>query len=213
MTTRLATLATLAYLAGCGGDSTSAGSGTGTLFVDAQISEDNGNASFRVQVRRNNSAVLDAVVKLDAGGGSATLTASGEGSYRGSMAGWADHYTLSVSSGADHLSGSIEAPRPAPIVAPDPTVAFDPHKAAGGLVDLRWSGATADTVEVHSHDFEWGPMADPGQLSVAGSIFTDTSQEVRVSRENSTPLAGGVIGSTLAADISTTTDLLVVNPF
>jgi hypothetical protein len=213
MTRRLATLATLAYLAGCGGSATSAGSGTGTLFVDAQISEQDGNASFRVQVRQNNAGVLDAVVKLDGGGGSATLTTNGDGFYRGSAPGWDDHYTLSVSSGADHLNGSIEAPRPAPIVAPDPTVAFDPHKAAGGLVELRWSGTLADTAEVHSHEFDWGPMADPGRLTIAASIFADTSQEVRVTRETSTPLAGGVTGSTLTADISTTTDLLVVNPF
>jgi hypothetical protein len=213
MTRHLAHLVTLACLAGCGGNATSAGSGTGTLLVDGQISEDNGNASFRVQVRRGNQAVLDAAVTVQGDRDGATLTGSGDGVYRGSAPGWNDHYTLTVSSGPDHLTGAIEAPRPAPITVPDPTVAFDPHAAPGGLVDVRWSGTLADSVQVHSHDFEWGPMADPGRLTVAGSIFTDTTQEVRVSRENSTPLAGGVTGSSLSADLSTTTELLVVHPF
>ncbi len=207
------TATTFLLAPGCGGSSTSPGSGTQTLFVDAQVNFAGGNGALRVQVERASRPVTDAVVAVTSNLGGATLSGNSEGIYTGTAAGWGDHYTLAVSSGPDHLQGTIEAPPPAPILAPDPTVAFDPHAAANGLVVLRWGGERADTVQLHSKDFEWGPMADPGQLSVAASIFVDTSQDVRVARENSTVLAGGILGSRLSADISTTTELLVVNPF
>src|SRR5262249_26771357 len=120
---------------------------------------------------------------------------------------------IDVSSGADHLQGTIETPQAAPVTSPDPTVAFDAHAAPNGLVDVRWGGSLADSAQVDSKDFRWGPMADPGRLSVPGTIFVDTTQQIRITRENSTKLAGGVTGSELTASIQTSTQVLVLHPF
>ena len=203
----------LTSLTACGGDGTSAGTGTRTLLVTASINDHDGNASVRVTVERAGRTVTDAAVTIEGDRAGTALVQTDSGTYAATLPGWAGVYTLRVASGPDHLEGSIVAPQPAPITAPTPTVAFDPHLAPGGLVQLRWAGALADTVEVKSKEFEWGPTADPGQLTIAATVFIESSQEVKVSRQNSTPLAGGVAGSVLTAGLTTTTDLLVLNPY
>jgi hypothetical protein len=209
----LVTCVAVVGLWGCGGGGTSPGSGTQTLSVDGQITQADANASYRVTVRRGNAAVNDALVTMQTDRGGTSLALDKDGTYRGTAVGWGGTYTVTVSSGADHLEGSIVAPQAAPITAPDPTVAFDPHTATGGVILLRWGGPLAENAHVRSGDFDWGPMTDPGQLTVPATIFKDTTQEVRVERENSTALAGGVAGSQLSADLETRTTLIVVHPF
>ncbi len=201
-------------LAACGGGSaTDPGGGTGTLLVFATVQNEGTGASLSVDVHRGGNRVTDATVTFDSGSGAVPLTFGADDRYHGVSAGWSDRYRLSVVAGADNVSGSIAAPAPATIVSPDPSVAFDPHLAAGGVVRVSWSGDAADTVEVDVKDFHWGPNPDTGGVDVPATSFHDTAEEVRIQRVNSTALAGGVAGSTLSARHETRTDLAIVNPF
>jgi hypothetical protein len=181
--------------------------------VVGNVGLEGGNAQLDVTVQKLGAPVTTATVTMTSDiGGQVVLTHQGGGQYTGALAGWGTIYTLDVQSGDDNLHGAVKAPRPAPIISPDPTVAFDAH--ATPTIDLKWDYDLADSVTVRSRDtLNWGPAADPGTINVATTIFVATSQEVRVARTNSVALAGGVVGSKLSADLATTTTLLVVNPY
>jgi hypothetical protein len=202
-------------LAACSSDNgTDPGSGTGTLLVEGHVSYDSetGSADVSVRVQRAGTPVTDAVVKLQSDKGNATLTLDQNGQYHGLQPGWASYYAINVSSGSDRLDGSIEAPDQVVVTSPDPTMAIDPHTAPNGVVTLKWSGSPAMQIHVKTKDFEF-QGADAGHIDVPASNFQDTSQELEITRQNSTPLAGGAPGSTLSASYRLKTTMIVVNPF
>jgi len=206
-------LALLFYICACGGTSTDPGGGTQTLFVNGSVDLEDGGSSFFVEVRKGSIRITGAAVTFESSLGTTTLVGDAEGRYQGFAAGWASSYHLRVVAGDDDLDATILAPEPPSLVEPQPDVAFDPHLAENGIVRLSWSGEGAETVEVETKDFKWGPNPDDGGVDVPATAFQDLTQQVRIQRKNDTPLAGGTAGSQLEARADTRTDLTIVNPF
>lgn len=214
-TSLLLTLLGVVGAAACGSDSgTDPGTGTHTLAVQGQASRDaeNDTASLRVSVQRAGVRVSDAVVTMRSELGDVTLTLDGNGDYVGEQAGWASNYRLEVTAGTDRLSGAIHAPEVMTLLSPDPTVAIDAQAAVNGVVTLRWSGESADSIRVKSKDFEY-QGTDEGHVDMAAAQLKESSQELELRRQNSVSLAGGLPGSTLSASCRSNFTLIVVNPF
>jgi len=202
----------LAICAGCA-DDTDAGGGTRTLSVRASVEEEGGNAHFRVDVERAGADVTDAVVVMSSALGDVTLIHAGGGVYLATGAGWSGSYALMVNAGEDSLHGSIATPASPSLLAPAPSVAFDPHLADRGVVVVRWSGDHAMSVQVKTKDFEYGPAPDEGSVTIPAAMFVEDVQKIEIERENEIALAGGIAGSTLSARTQSKTDVIVVNPF
>jgi hypothetical protein len=202
----------------CGGSDgigTSAGSGNGALQVDGTFEYDDGGAQIRIRVRTAAGAdVSTAEVIVGSDDGEIRLAYAGNGDYDGFFDGWVSSgYTIDVRNGEDFVTGSIAAPDPAFVTSPDPAQGFDPQADSDGIIQIRWSGGRAQSVRVRTDGFEWGPAGDEGGLGIPAVTFVHPSQEITISRENSTPLAGGAPGSSLTAGVEVTTDLIVANPF
>ena len=206
-------LVLLFALCACGGTSTDPGGGTQTLLVNGSVELQDGGSSFFVEVRKGSIRITGAAVSFESGLGTTTLVGDAEGRYQGFASGWASSYHLRVVAGDDNLDATILAPEAPSLVEPEPSVAFDPHLAENGIVRLSWSGEAAQTIEVGTKDFKWGPNPDGGGVDVPATAFQDTTQQVRIERKNETPLAGGTAGSQLEARADTRTDLTIVNPF
>lgn len=213
--TTLCSLVSGLLLVACGSDGGSIGSnegeGTGTLLVRGNVELEDGAAEVRVEVERAGVDVEDAEVTVESSLGDATLAYEGGGVYRGTLAGWAEGYTIEVVAGDDNLWGSIAAPEPPEIETP--TEAFDPHEQEDGIVTITYGGEWADQVRFKSKDFEYGPIDDRGEVDVPAVEFVESVQEFEITRENHVDLRGGAPGSDLSSQCSTKTDLVVVNPF
>lgn len=208
--------ALVGLIGACGDDGTSAGRGSQTLLVDAQVDYEDGGASARISVRRAGQSVGDAIVTLRSELGDVALVHEGNGVYRGRQAGWMGLYGIVVragANGADHLDGALAAPEPAVLIRPTPDVAFDPHLAERGVIELAWAGDRADRIRVKTKEYDPGYVDDQGSVLVSNTYFIESHQEVSLRRENAVVLAGGTPGSELRARVETKTELNLLNPF
>lgn len=207
----------IGLVSACGSDGdgigTNPGNGTGNLLVRGQISLEDGSAEAVVDVSLAGQDVIDAVVVVDDGDNEVTLTHAGGGEYRGTLPGWKDGYHVRVDSGSDFVEGSIEAPSLPDLTYPVAGQAFDPMADSDGIIEVTWSGESADTVRLKTKDFEFGPVADTGTIDVPAVTFTDDTQDIEIRRENHVDLIGGAPGSDLEADCERKTEVIVVNPF
>jgi hypothetical protein len=209
-------LASLVAACGATAPSSDPGTGTKTLLVTGHVDAEDGNATVSIHVERAGSPLATAAVTMSSElNAQTTLSSQGGGDYGATLPGWAESYHLVVSADADHLDGTIAAAANAPVLAPAPTVAFDPHNAPQGVVTVAWGGAAADTVHIKTKDFDYGPQAEPAasELAIAATVFTDTAQDIEIDRANSVDLAGGIAGSNLTSSNQTKTTVLVANPY
>jgi hypothetical protein len=211
-------LCALGLLAACGDDGggNDSGGGSQTLLVQGSVGwdDEDGVAGMHVSVLRNGAGVNDATVTFRSDLGEVTLVRATDknGEYYGSQVGWAGAYRLDVSAGEDSLYGSIAAPEQMTLVSPESTEAIDAHALPDGVLTLRWSGDAADTIRVRSADFEYEGV-DEGHVDMPAIMLKESSQELRLRRDNSIGLAGGVDGSTLSASCGNDYTLIVVNPY
>jgi hypothetical protein len=198
----------------CGNDSTYAGRGTQTLLVTAEIDYDEGGASANIRVRRAGVDVTDALVGISSDLGDVMLVYNADNhSYRGRQTGWKGAYSIQVRAGNDWLDGGIGSPEQPVLTKPAPGVAFDPHLADRGVVELVWSGRRGDMIRVRTKKYDPGFVPDQGSVLVSNTYFTEDAQDVSLERANSIDLAGGAPGSTLSAHIGSDARLLITNPF
>ena len=191
---------------------TDPGGGTQTLTVNGHVELEGGGAQVHVSVRRAGAEVQGAIVTVDSKFGALALTYVGGADYETVQAGWAPGYRITVESGEDWLDGSIEAPDLPVLLAPSALTPFDPHLAEGGVVNLEWDGARAMSIKVETKNFDV-TVADVNKIAVPATAFEEDQQEIKLERENTTPLAGGTPGSSLDARCETKTRVSVLNPF
>lgn len=207
-------------MAGCGSD---AGSGTETLFVDAEAFSD-GSADgtwLRVVVRQggSNGAMLDdAKVTLTAGDGTVHelpyVDVFGIAYFKNNLA-WDPSWRLRIERGtADKLEARIEGPGLTRITQPAPGSLY--QRSSGTDLVVKWAdddGKRAGAVIV---DLEGQPYEDqivnedPLERKIPASSITtvNDSARLRVDRRTTLNLAGGVAGSTFTA---TTRDEIDIN--
>ncbi|MFO0579940.1 MAG: hypothetical protein U1A78_38705 [Polyangia bacterium] len=212
-----------ALLSACGSsDIVDAGSGTGTLRIDAEISasESVSNAltesQFRtevsVRITRMGVGVPGASVVIGAAGAPLTLSpANNNGDYRGSLPGYARRYSLDVDAGADNVHGvRLDGPVFHIISAPMQGTL----QRAGQPLTVSWSPGGASAATVEAAEMPETATPDNGVFTVAGSfLVADVGKlkdaRVRVRRTNTTVLAGGAAGSTLTVRIRNAVDFSI----
>jgi hypothetical protein len=210
-------------LGGCSGVRTDPGSGTYDLLVRASVSfdSDETSASLRARVERAGQDVDAATVRMWSGLGGVVLSSMGKGEYRGAQVGYApDGYGLEVTlldaQGRlqSALRAAVEAPVAGVLRAPDLTRPLDARALEGGLFEVRWEGPAADEAKLKFGDYDSGDLRpDPLRAILPAMALKDTEVDVELERTNSTPLAGGVTGSTLSVTHSLKSRAAVVNPF
>jgi hypothetical protein len=176
------------------------------------VDHEDGAARIVVDVRRGGERVADAVVSVENDIGGMTLELDADGDYGGTQVGWGQGFFVRVEAGEDYVEGTIAAPGVAELTSPDPTQAFDPHADEDGMIRVAWTGTLADEVSVKTKEFEWSG-ADTGEVLVPATLFVETSQEIKIRRENWVVLAGGAPGSQLAARSERKADVIVANPY
>jgi hypothetical protein len=207
----------LAFLvAACGGDTSNGsfpGTGTGTLFVSAQVSAENRvdnaldangfDTKLEVEVKRAGQVVTDARVVVTSASGERTLVLEG-GKYKGGHVGYDRYYRLNVTAGADRVTGAtIAGPALHRITNPLPGSSVPPQR------DLRISWTlddAADTASVETKEFKVDATQDLGQILVPGSYFPgktgeSTDDRVKIVRMTRVGLAGGTAGSAIEARV------------
>lgn len=205
----------IALVVGCGGSeggvSADPGDGSGTLEVRASIDNEDTGAEMTVHVKRGGLDVQDASITIGSDNGDVTVGHLGADRYETEQAGWADSYTIDVTSGDDWLDGGLESPARLVLTSPEITQAIDPSAAEGGVILFQWDPPLAHTVKVKLEDFEWeGP--DTGSLEVPASVFDKVDPELEITRENTTLLEGGTAGSRMTIEHKMKVKLVVVNP-
>lgn len=215
---RIALVVALALVTvACGGGSRSGsdpGEGTQTLIVQASASIESGDAGWSLEVRVERAGgidVLDAVVEIESDAGDMVLVSSGDGRYAGSLPVDASWFGLSVEAGEDGLSASIDAPA-MPVLEHPALVGLDPHAEADGLIEVSWSGSSAQHVRVKLADFQYEGV-DEGSIDVPASAFDDDQMDLELDRRNSVTLLGGVGGSTFEASAEHRVQITVTNPY
>ncbi len=212
--------ALVALATGCGSDP---GSGTKTLYVDAQLESDGSSNGTKatISVRQgsgNGSVVSDAsVVLIGDKGGRPALDSSFSwlGVYTAIGFAWEPGWRLQITRGADKLEAYIVVPGLTTITNPTPGQIFD-HTANAPLA-VKWTddlGRSADqvTVDVDHGNYDNQLRADdPGARDIPSSTWTQSEpqERIKVTRENLLNLAGGVAGSVFKARTSAEVDFAV----
>lgn len=221
----LSSLALSAVLAlGCGSSSFSSSPGTGTqsLRVDASISAsekiqnaqtaDQFSTDISVQVSKAGSPVTNAVVVIGSPSGPLTLVTGGPaGTYRGNLPSYQRSYTLEVTAGADNILGvQLDGPEFHVITAPTSTT----NQRAGELLTAVWSPGGAAEATVETEKFPETATQDSGSFQIPGTFLTGEAgklkeDRVRIRRTNRTNLAGGTAGSSLSVRIRNEVKFLI----
>ena len=199
---RLVAIGWITLAGACG--YTDAGSGTGTLLVDARAvyraAHDN-QTSIDVEVAKNGEDFVNArvTVKDGDGGGTITLTERGGGRYSDDLSGYHRKLELTVELGGDNLNVRLEGP--GPHVLTDP-LAGDRISLGGlgGALPVRWrvaDGLRADeaSISLNQSPYESGPRNDDGSWEIPVTSLASGTEEVRVERTNRIAPNGGVAGS------------------
>lgn len=209
---------------GCGSSSYSSSPGTGTqsLRVDASISAsekvqnaqtaDQFSTDISVQVSKAGSPVTGAVVVIGSPSGPLTLVAGGPaGNYRGNLPSYQRSYTLEVTAGADNIRGvQLDGPEFHIITAPTSTTT----QRAGEPLTAVWSPGGAAEATVETEKFPETATPDSGTFQIPGSFLTGEvgklkEDRVRIRRTNRTNLAGGTAGSSLSVRIRNEVQFLI----
>jgi hypothetical protein len=190
-----------------------AGTGTGTLAVDATVvaspsrfnAPANGDfeTEFSVRVLRNNEAVANGTVTITTATGKIPLTYQ-SGRWRGAAPIYDEVYVLDIASGADR----VDAVR---IDGPDVHNFTEP--AAGSTVPgtlpvtIKWNrDDEADSAAVRTETTDWIAIPDAGSYALpAGAFRPDTAKPLmhtlRLARTNRVVPAGATAGSTWSVTI------------
>jgi len=217
-------------LAACGGGGAldpgagnDPGTGTGTLFIDADMeatpvvpnasAPDNFQTELRVRVRKNDVPVITGTVTVVSNGGTtALLYDAGEGRWQGVQAGYHEVYELSVASGDDAVDG---------VRVDGPALHYFTAPTAGATVDatmplaVTWSrDEGADSATLDTDMLDSVAIADSGTYSIPvgglKSKSTETEQEhLRLDRAARVAPAGAIGGSEMRVRVRNDIDLIV----
>jgi len=212
---------TLAAIFACGGDSTgpaasrnSAGTGTSTLLVTADIDASNVVGGFRTDY---NVSLRDALGNRVSGAtvtiynsslGTLTLpeTAPGSGDYFNTRPSFpSGDFRLEVTRGTDNVRGVVlGGPGVHTITAP----ANGSVRTAAQPMTVTWSvPSRARGTEVETRDFGPIAMADMGSYIIAGpNNPVNNDQRVEVRRYNEVEIAGGRPSSRLRVTVENTAE-------
>lgn len=197
---------------------TSPGTGSYSLFVQAEVNGiDEGGGVFTTDffvlvrdtlgVPVNNAQVTFTHSQL--GTLSIPLDVANPGEYNMTRSGYVfGSYTLNVVRGNDRISNArIFAPEIHQIL--DPTTA-DTLKQDSSFTAVWSRTYVANLTEIETRDFGPTNTVDDGNFVVPASFQPRTDQRVRIKRQNSVSLAGGIPGSSLEASIRNTAEPIVV---
>lgn len=197
----------------CGGSDP--GTGTKTLFVTSMLFSDGspGNTGISVQVREghaNGAIIDDAVVLLTPqGGNEIPIPYVFLQNFKNEFA-WARSYRLKVTRGNDRLEAVVEPPGLTTVTAPATGSVYD--RASNAPLRVTWSDSfdrRAQTVTIELDDGQFTSNSqeiltngDQLHYDIPSTSWTSptTSEQVRVTRQSSLPLAGGAAGSVLNAE-------------
>ena len=216
----LAATALVATL-GCGGDSTgpavsrnSAGTGTSTMLVTADIDASNitggFNTDYVVSLRDaiGNPVSGAAVTISNSALGTLTLpeTVAGSGVYFNARLSFpAGDFRLDVTRGTDNVRGVIlGGPGVHTITAP----ANGSVAVANQAMTVKWSvPSQAKATEVETRDFGPVALADMGSYTIAAANNpVNNNQRVRVRRYNEVDIAGGRPASRMRVTVENTAE-------
>lgn len=176
---------------------TSSGSGSSTLYVEAETKGKPDSTELTVLVRRNGDPVEGANVYVEDADGAVvarSLEPKG-GKYEERYPGYVRRLKLTITAGEDELSAGLEGPLPHLIT--NPPAGAIVLRGDAEVLTVEWSAdAPADRVIVKAKDLdEIAIDGDPGEYALPVAGLKDGDQDVRVQRETSVELAGGVQGS------------------
>jgi hypothetical protein len=201
---------------GSGGDldpgaGDSAGTGSSTLLVDADVearplvpnaSEANDfTTTFRVNVSRGGSPVTTGTVTVESAAGMVALTYSGEaGRWTGAQVGYEEVYRLTVTADADFLKDvRVDGPALHWFTAPAPGATVDTRAP----VMVTWSrGEAAEVTRLDTDQLDELAIEDTGSYAVPAGGFKSKRDEVeqeriRLDRSRRITPAGALVGSEL----------------
>jgi hypothetical protein len=219
----------LTLLAACGGNALDPGSGhdpgtgTRTLFVDAdvQASPQITNAAtpsgfethIEVRIEKAGAAVTTGTVTVSSNGGDVALAFnSTENRWSGRQAGYYEVYELNVQSGDD----AVESVR-----VDGPALHYFTSPVAGATVDalmplaVRWSREeAAETATFDTEEMDDLQIADTGSFEVPiGGLKSNggepTQERLRLDRHSRVSPAGAIAGSELRVEVRNEIDLIV----
>lgn len=195
MRTHLPSLALLAGLPAC--SATFPGSGTDTLYVEATTEGKPDGTTLKVEVKRAGLRVEGAnvyVEDVDGAVAARSLEAKGDDRYEAKFPGYVRGMRMKITAGEDELEAGLEGPLPHLITNPasGAIVLRD-----GEVLTVEWSADdTADRVQIKAEKLDEITIeGDPGEHALPLAGLEDGEQKVRVTRETSVSLAGGVEGS------------------
>jgi len=208
-------------LVACGGDATDGGTGSDTLYIDADVvaepqisnARDAGDFTTELRVRCSlNGADLNAgTVVLHSEGGDVDLAWDGS-DWRAAQSGYWGTYTLDVDFGDDYVHG---------VTVDGPGIHYFTAPAAGATVDatapleVTWDrGSEADSASIETQEMSRVAIADSGSFLVpVGGLKSSTDQvedeQIEVRRASRVAPAGAVGGSELRVSIRNEIDVVV----
>lgn len=180
---------------GC--SATSSGSGSGTLYVEAETKGKSADTELEVTVKRAGEEVEGANVYVeDIDGAVAARSLEPKGKkYEGRFPGYVRAFEMTITVGEDELTASLEGP--APHLITNPPAGAIVLRGEAEVLTVEWSAdSVADRVIVDPDDLDEITIeGDPGEYALPLAGLKDGEQKVRVRRENSVELSGGVPGS------------------
>lgn len=187
------------------------GSGTNTLYVVAHIEgEPDQYTQIMVEVDLDGDELSGAVVTINSDLGQVTLRETDDGEYEAEQSGFASGYHLRIESGEHSLKGSLNAPKAHTIDNPEHGSTYDTQN---GDLEVIWSPAGADRVQVANDEFELDFTDDSGKAIIPARTFEDDEDEIEVKRTNRMNLAGGVGDSYFEIEYEVSAEIFVVNPY
>jgi hypothetical protein len=223
MRPRVVLVSVILLVPACGGGGDDPGTGTGTLFVDADIeaSPEVPNAarpadfstSFEVRVTRAGVDVTTGAVTIDSDGGEVALVFSAaDNRWHGDQAGYHGGYALAVAAGADAVDGVVlHGPGFHTFTSPALGATIDPAVA----LDVRWDrDGAATTAELGTRETDRITVEDTGRFTVPALALRHApeqveEEELELRRSTRITPAGAVAGSELRVEIRNSLAILV----
>jgi len=222
---RVPFVASIVLLAACGGGpSNDPGTGTNTLFVDADMhaSSDAANASessqystdLRVRVQLNGADVTTGTVTVSDDNGSTSLVYDGTNGNRwyGTESGYTGEYTLDIVSGTNTVEGVVlTGPDIHTFTAPTGSAAVDATKP----IEVDWArDVQADEATIETNKLDRVPIPDSGTFMIpVGGVDSDATQpkddDIQIVRSSTIAPAGAVGGSQLRVSVENHLPILV----